>query len=476
MPTQIKSAARALLMASLVAATAFSAACDLNEVLAVDIPGKVDAESLNDPALASVLVNSVVGDAECAWSNYAAAASHHSDEWIPTSGNLNMREWGQRKMELQALSGGVLATGSCASNYGVYTPLQTARFLNNDVFEKLAAFDAGDVPDKAKMQGTVRAYGGWALLALGEGFCSMALDGGAEMQPDQVLGAAAQNFSEAISGTGDAALIASSYAGLARAKLDMGDWTGAMSDAGRVPEGFKFGADRAADLDRRQNYLHRWLNDTNDGISKHGSVADHFRELTVSDAGELTQSDGTADTRVPVETIGNQAFDFSTIHYYTNKYTSRADAAPMASWEGAQLIIAEAAAQLGDLATAVEIINALRAKAGLPEWGRRRVGFPAGRDRRGSRRAVARTVRRTGMALQRHAAVPWHPAADIVSRGAGFDSPRRTGSDGRGVRPGHVLGAAPGRDQRKREHHEVAGGPRGEKQERGRASHGARPR
>ena len=368
MTTQIKSAGRALLMASLCAGTLFSAACDLNEVLAVDIPGKVDAESLNDPALAGVLVNSVVGDAECAWSNYAAAASHHSDEWIPTSGNLNMREWGQRKMELQALSGGVLATGSCASNYGIYTPLQTARFQNNDVFDKLGEFDAGDVPGKAQMQGKVRAYGGWALLALGEGFCSMALDGGAEMQPDQVLGVAVQNFSEAISGAGDAALVTSSYAGRARAKLDVGDWSGAIADAQQVPEGFKFAADRAADLDRRMNYLHRWLNDTNDGISKHGSMADHFRDLTVNDAGELTQNDGTPDPRVPVETIGNQAFDFSTIHYYTTKYTSRADPAPMASWEGAQLIIAEAAAQSGDVATAVGIINELRAKSGLPEW------------------------------------------------------------------------------------------------------------
>ncbi len=372
MTTQTKcaarGAARALLLTSLAATTLLGAGCSLDDILAVDIPGKVAAEDLNDPALAGVLVNSVVGDTECAWSNYAAAASHHSDEWIPTSGNLNMREWGQRKMDPQALSGGVLATGSCASNYGVYTPLQTARFLNDDVFDKLAEFDAGDVPGKAQMQGTVRAYGGWALVALGEGFCSMALDGGPEMQPDQVLDVAVQKFSEAISGAGDAAVVTSSYGGRARAKLDMGDWAGAIADAQQIPEGFRFGADRAADLDRRQNYLHRWLNDTNDGISKHGSVADHFRDLTVNDAGELTQNDGMPDPRVAVRTIGNQAFDFSTIHYFTDKYTSRADAAPLTSWEAAQLIIAEASAQMGDVATAVGVINNLRAKAGLPEW------------------------------------------------------------------------------------------------------------
>lgn len=368
MTTQMKNTARGARFGLLVAGLLLTAGCDLEAILEVDIPGKVDAESLSDPTLANVLVNSVVGDTECAWSNYAAAASHHSDEWIPTSGNLNMREWGQRKMDPQALSGDVLATGSCASNYGVYTPLQTGRFQNNDVFDKLAEFDAGDVPGKAQMQGRVRVYGGWALIALGEGFCSMALDGGPEMQPNQVLEVAVQNFSEGISGAGDATLVTGAYAGRARAKLGMSDWSGAIADAQQVPEGFKFGADRAGDLDIRQNYLHRWLNDTNDGISKHGSVADHFRDLTVNDAGELTQNDGMPDPRVPVRTIGNQAFDFSTIHYFTDKYTSRGDPAPFGSWEGAQLIIAEASAQMGDVATAVGIINALRARSGLPEW------------------------------------------------------------------------------------------------------------
>ena len=368
MTTEINNAPRRACLGFFVAGLAFSAGCDLEAILEVDIPGKVDAESLSDPTLANVLVNSVIGDAECAWSNYAAAASHHSDEWIPTSGNLNMREWGQRKMDPHSLSGGVLATGTCESNYGVYTPLQTARFQSNDIFDKLAEFDAGDVPDKARMQGTVRAYGGWALIALGEGFCSMALDGGPEITSDQVFDVAVQSFSEAISGAGDAALVTGSYAGRARAKLDMGDWSGAIADAQQVPEGFKFAADRAADLGRRQNQLQRRLNDTNDGVSKHGSMANHFRDLTVSDAGELTQNDGMPDPRVPVRTIGNQAFDFSTIHYFTDKYTSRADPAPLASWQGAQLIIAEASAQMGDLATAVGIINSLRAMSGLPEW------------------------------------------------------------------------------------------------------------
>ena len=368
MTTRFRNGARRTVIGLLVPGILLTTACDLNEILEVNIPGKVDASSLTDPTLATVLMNSVIGDAECAWSNFAAAASHHSDEWIPTSGNLNMREWGQRKMSLQSSSGSQLAQGSCASNYGIYTPLQTARFQNDDIFTKLAEFDDADVPNKAQMQGTVRVYGGWALIALGEGFCSMALDGGPELQPDQVFTEAVQKLTEAISGAGDATLVTASYGGRARAKLDMGDWSGAISDAQQVPEGFKFGADRAADNDRRVNQLQRRLNDTNDGVSKHGSVADHYRDLTVNDAGELTQNDGMPDPRVPVRTIGNQAFDFSTIHYFTDKYTSRADPAPMTSWEAAQLIIAEASVQMGDLAMAVGAINGLRAKAGLPEW------------------------------------------------------------------------------------------------------------
>ena len=45
-----------------------------NDVLDVHVPGRVQEEALNDPALAPTLVASVIADFECAWNNYVAAA------------------------------------------------------------------------------------------------------------------------------------------------------------------------------------------------------------------------------------------------------------------------------------------------------------------------------------------------------------------------------------------------------------------
>src|SRR5207247_1524318 len=129
---------------------------DLSGILDVDLPGRVPEDALNDPTLAQVLVNGVIADVECAWNTYYAAASHISDEWIPSSGNLNMRNWGQRKIRADD---DFLGKGTCDDNYGLYTPLETARYQARHVYELLEGFDGAAVPNTTLLQATVRAYG-----------------------------------------------------------------------------------------------------------------------------------------------------------------------------------------------------------------------------------------------------------------------------------------------------------------------------
>jgi len=353
-------------LALLLAMASFSSACNLDEILEVDIPGKVDADALDNPALAQVLVNSVIGDVECAWNNYTAAATHHSDEWIPTSGNLNMRNWGQRKIEA---SDAIMATGDCAANYGIYTPLHTARFQSEDVFTRLAGFE--NVEDATDMQAQVRAWGGFALVGLGEGFCSMAIDGGSRMTPADVMGVAEAKFTDAIAlaqSSGNTDIETMATVGRARARLYLENWAGVIADAASVPAGYEKVATRSGAEPRRYNAVLEFLDNPDDETSKHGSIADHFRDLTVSAAGELTQNDGTPDPRTPVQTRGELGFDFATIHYFTDKYTSRADPVPVATYREAQMYLAEAYARTNDLASAVAVIDARRAAAGLPAW------------------------------------------------------------------------------------------------------------
>jgi hypothetical protein len=358
-------------------AAALATGCDLSGILDVDLPGRVAEEALEDPALARVLVNGVIADAECAWNTYSAAASHHSDEWIPASGNLNMRNWGQRKIRADDFN---LGQGTCDANYGVYLPLHTARFQAKDVFERLSRFDPAKVPDKIKLQATVRAYGGYALLALGEGFCEATIDGGPLLRPAQVLEQAEQWFTEAITlaqQAGDADILNLARVGRARVRIDLKKWGDVIPDASAVPPGYRKDATRDTNRQRRWNYLFEYLVSTAGGFNRHGSVAPHFRDLAVDASGEHTRGLGTPDPRVRVFTNNQLAFDFSTIHWTTDKYRSLSDPIPMATYKEAQLYLAEAYAQLGRLPEAVAIINARHAAAGLPPW---TAGATANRD------------------------------------------------------------------------------------------------
>ena len=96
-----------------IALTAGLAACDIDSLLEVDIPGRVAAEQLDDPRLAETLMLSVVADVECSWDNYVAAAAHHSDEWIASSGNSTMARWGLRDIPPTFQS---MATGGCGAS------------------------------------------------------------------------------------------------------------------------------------------------------------------------------------------------------------------------------------------------------------------------------------------------------------------------------------------------------------------------
>ena len=339
--------------------------CDLEELLEVDLPGIVPEEALDDPTLAATLTASVVSDTECAWDNYVAAAANHSDEYIESSGNLTMRNWGLRWVPANDPN---YSQGSCEGwGYGLYTPLQTARFQAEDVYQRLGEFGA-DVPNASELQATVRAYGGYSLIALGEGFCEMSLDVGPLMTPAEVLAVAETRFTEAIQLAGSAGrddLVNLATVGRARVRLDLENFAGAISDASAIPGGFLHVATRDQSDARRYN-THCEL--VNCDIWRHATVADNFRTLTIGTDGQPTEGDGVPDTRVNVATSGEVGFDFATVWYYHDKITSRGDPVLMASYREAQLILAEASARTGNIDAARAAINGLRTLAGLPTF------------------------------------------------------------------------------------------------------------
>lgn len=335
-------------------------ACDTERLLKVDIPGRVSEGSLDNPRLAQTLANSVIADVECSWDNYVAAASHHSDEWMQSSGNATMKRWGLRDVSPDFAA---YATGGCGTSYGLFTPLHGARFQAQSNFERISGFDDADVPNKTALLATIRAYGAYPLIAFSEGFCGTPLDGGDAVLEGAELAAVAEDWlTQAIQLAGQAGLddiLGLALLGRARARLTQEDYAGAIADAEQVPEGFVFVATRDAQPGDRQNAMYAAINGkaADAAAQKHATVAPSYRDV---------EWKGVKDPRVDVEWDGTLGFDFTTPHWRHDKVNSYSDPTTMASWKEAQLIIAEAAAMTNDLDRARSILQMLHERAGIP--------------------------------------------------------------------------------------------------------------
>ena len=399
------------------------------------MPGKVLEEDLSSASLANVLATGVIAEVECSRNQYVAGSAHHSDEYVPTSGNLTMRNWGQRK--IYASDAGY-AQGTCGGwGYPMFTPLHTARFQSEDVASRLAEFPADEVPNVAALQASVAVWGAFPLIAMGEGFCSMSIDGGSELTPAQVQAEAEQRFSTALSlaqGGGDATLTMQAHLGRARVRIAKGDYAGALADAGQVPDGFVVNVTRDDAESRRYNYYFERLNAPT-GFRAHGSVAENYHTLTIGADGMPTDGDGVPDTRVNVKTDGTEAADFATILYYHDKYNTRSDPLPLVHWHEARMYEAEALAMQGDVDGALAKINGLREAAMLPAV---TASVGAGEIMDLVKEETSSSAVRAGRSPpSRHAAIQ-HP----VPGRSRIDPPRRARSDGCGVREPDVLPVA----------------------------------
>ena len=356
-PVPTTSTRKTLVLFTLVAGLA---ACDLDSLLEVDIPGRVAEEALNDPRLAETLVNSVIADVECSWDNYVAAAAHHSDEWIASSGNSTMARWGLRDISPTFAA---MATGGCATSYGLFTPLHGARVAAASNFERISAFSDAEVPDKTEFLATIRAYGGWPLIAFSEGFCGTPLDGDAQvLTPVELAAIAEDQFTDAIQRANDAGLTDlenMARVGRARARLLQEKYDDVIADAMLIPDGFLFVATRDLTPDDRQNAHYDAVNGlaSDDSGQKHATIAPNYRAL---------EWKGTPDPRVFVYDDGSLGFDFFTRHFRHDKANSFDAPTTMASWSEAQLFMAEAYAMTDRLPEAIAILDELHTRAGIP--------------------------------------------------------------------------------------------------------------
>jgi hypothetical protein len=339
-------------------------------LLDVEFPGRIPAAQVNDPSLASVLVNGVIGDLECAYNNYMTASAIHSDEFESANSNVPGANWGERSITADEDDYvGTTATPSCEGtflNLGLHVPMQTARFQAEDVFNRLNGWTDQQVTDRANLISIVRTYGSFPYLFFGETYCAIAFDGGPTQTPVQSLTIAEARFTEAIGlaqAAGNANMLNLGRVGLARTELDLKKWAEAAAAAATVTAGFELFATRGTENDRRWNKLYKNATDVGAYV-----VSCSFRSAytTALPPDPCAGQPLLNDVRVKVRDANKAAFNPFTELWVQTKYIALGDPIRLASYKEAQLIMAEAQAQMGDFATAQATINAYRAGYSLP--------------------------------------------------------------------------------------------------------------
>ncbi|HKN66071.1 MAG TPA: RagB/SusD family nutrient uptake outer membrane protein [Gemmatimonadaceae bacterium] len=335
---------------------AATACYDAGKILDQDAPSRVTATDLDNPNYAQLLVNSAIGDFECAFTQYIVATGLVGDELIDAQ--LSQAGWDYDRRTIFPASG-PYSLFQCGQTQvpALYTPLAVARFDADKILKELQGWTDAQVANRQSLIATAAVYAGYSLELLGEAMCSGAIDLGPEMMRQQLFAAAEARFTTAITAaTGtNPTMLKAAYVGRARARLNQNNLTGAGADAALVTDStFVLSASYSATATRRENMV--WSQMYRGLFS---SVDPSYRGLTFG---------GVADPRVTVVDAGVKGQDSNTEIWRQTKYTTISSSIPIARYAEAQLILAEADNAANNTAAAVNIINALHAKAGIPAY------------------------------------------------------------------------------------------------------------
>ena len=349
-PTTVRALLLPLVLGSL-------AGCD-SLIGVAESPSRIVAEDAELPENASLMVTGTIADFECAFTRYIGAEGLVGDEldWASTS------PWG-REFDRREFSPseGFYATQTCDQLWSpaVYKPLSTARWQADNALALIDGWTDAEVSGRASLIATAAAYSGYAHTLMGEGMCSAAFDLGPEISPAEIMERAVSRFSRAIeaaSSAGDQEILNMARVGRARVLLNLGDKAGAAADARLVPEGFVKHATYDESPDRRANQVAF----TNAAGGWSGvTIGEFYRDLSFG---------GVPDPRPQVTNSGKLGQDQMTPWWVQSKFNNRADPIAIAKWEEAQLIVAEAEVQAGNLQAAVDIINMLHERVDLPPF------------------------------------------------------------------------------------------------------------
>jgi hypothetical protein len=342
----------ALSLAAMIATAAIVAACNSSDLLDVETPAAVPVGMIDDPTNATLMVNSVAADFDCALGSTIAVEGIISDELADAQ--LGAAAWPYDRRDANTQTNGSYGTNPCTNNQtpGIYNPLSTARWDADHALENLTRWTDAQVPNRQALTAKAAVYAGFGYALMGMSMCAAAFDLGPEVAQAAMFPLAEARFTTAIAAaqaTQSTALLNAAYVGRARVRLFGGNKAGAAADAALVPAGFTFNAGNDATDNRLYNRIF--------------AITQQNGFYTVEALSrDLKTEKGESDPRAASKASTTRPADARSVIWVPNKYSGGfATPTRIASYEEARLILAEA--QGG--AAAVTAINALRTAAGL---------------------------------------------------------------------------------------------------------------
>ena len=340
---------------ALVLAMSALSGCDaLDELLSVDAPSRVSASDLENPASAGLLVASVANEIRCTLTYYAAASALTGNEWRDASNNSVLNIWDQRVHDTSGY-GSQYASADCGSGQpALYRPMSRTRWLADYTLGLLSEWTTEEVPDKMAYEAEVALYAGYSYIMFGESMCTVAFDEGPEQMPADAFNLAIARFDQAMAAGASGDLLHAAQVGKARAQLNLNQKSAAMSTATSVPDGFSFEFNYSNAEAVTRNKLWEFNID-----HENVTVAEPYRDVHYADV---------PDPRVAVIQTGNANSQTGIPIWISSKYPDASAPIELAGSAEAQLIVAEAQIEAGNLDGAVSIFNALHRNVEIPEY------------------------------------------------------------------------------------------------------------
>ena len=330
--------------------------CDaVDQLLSVEAPQAVSASDLDNPAAAGLLVKSVANEFRCTFTHYQLASGVTGPELAVAVNSASLIIWDQRIHDTSGF-GSQYAQSDCGDSApALYLPLARTRWLADQVLASLEGWDVAEVPDRADHIAEVAAYAGYSYILFGEAMCTVAFDSGPEQTTADAFELAVDRFDQSLAAGGsDAQILNLARVGKARALLNLDRKAEAEAVAALVPADFSFELQYSNVDNATRNKVYE-LNERDDEVT----VGESYRSMSFA---------GTPDPRVAVTDKGVTGSGTTIAIWTADKYSGPDGPVELATWEEAQLIMAEAALEDNRPEDAVDIINALHANVGLTDF------------------------------------------------------------------------------------------------------------